>query len=83
MICHENDNRSVKLFCDKLLDDCPGLGLNLKFLGDDGEISVLNEALIAFLFAMLLLCIWPWRFLWCKLMKMDLLNETAITPDTI
>lgn len=57
MICHENDNRSVKLFFDKLLDDCPGLGLNLKVLGDDGEISVLNEALIAFLFAILLLCI--------------------------
>ena len=58
LICHKKNQRSVKLLCDTLLDQCPGLGPNLKVLGADGENSILNQGCYAFPFAILLLCIY-------------------------
>lgn len=30
MICHKNDQKTVELFCDTILDKCPGLAFNVR-----------------------------------------------------
>ena len=47
LICHKNDENSVKLLCDNILDSCPGLSLNLKVIGADSERSILNQTCYA------------------------------------
>ena len=54
LICLKKDNRSVKLLCDTLLDHGPDVGPNSKFLGADGENSILSQTCNIFPLAMLL-----------------------------
>ena len=57
LICHKKDENTVKRLCDTILDSCPGLSLNLKVIGADGESSILNQACNAFPAALLIICI--------------------------
>ena len=57
LICHKKDENSVKRLCDTILYSCPGLSLNLKVIGADGESSILNQACTVFPAALLIICI--------------------------
>ena len=56
-ICHKKDEATIKVMCDALLEACPGLALNLKVLGADGENSILHQTCHAFSAALLLICL--------------------------
>ena len=40
LMCHNKDEKAVKLLCDTLLDASPGLATGIKVLGADGANSI-------------------------------------------
>ena len=48
LLCHKKDESRVEFMCDTLLEKCPGLNMNMKVLGADGENSILQQTCHAF-----------------------------------